>query len=317
MWVDSQPGTGSTFHFYLDLEPYAGELLSQIEAAAGNVGEIVQGLSILVVDDNEVNRDVARMLLEKHNSVVTAVNGLDALRQLGKQPFDVVLMDVQMPLMDGLVTTAIIRSLEQGLPLRHELPRDVVGDLESRHWTGHVPVIAMTAHAMGGDREMCLAAGMDNYITKPFQPEQLRDVFRGLPRENANSWKRPEKESERGKVSSPSKLSDIPVIHARVAAHLQAATRLTVEQIEQVMAAARRSISGNLAKATEALKAEDYKTLRIVSHTLKGTLLQCGLTEMAGEVEKIELEDRNDQSLPYKSVFEKLHHNLAGLLGSE
>ncbi len=316
MWVDSQLGTGSTFHFYIDLEPYAEELLSQTETTASDVDEVVQGLSILVVDDNEVNRDVARMLLEKHNSVVTAVNGLDALRQLGKQPFDVVLMDVQMPLMDGLVTTTIIRSLEQGLPLKRDLPIDVVGDLESRCWTGHIPIIAMTAHAMGGDREMCLAAGMDNYITKPFQPEQLIGVFRGLPKSDANRCRRLEKESEGQEVSSPSKISDVPVILARVATHLRTATRLTGAQSEQVLAAARRSISGNLAKAMEALKEADYKTLGTAAHTLKGTLLQCGLPEIAAVAETIEVAARDDRNLPYQILLEELNEKLTGMASS-
>jgi two-component system, sensor histidine kinase len=177
MWVDSQVKAGSTFHFVLDFEPSGVEELSPAPADAG---QMVRGLSILVVDDNEVNRDVAQLFLENDHTVVTASDGLEALHALGRQPFDMVLMDVQMPLMDGLTTTAIIRSLEQGRPHCQELPDDLVRTLGGRLLGGHLPIIAMTAHAMGGDREMCLVAGMDSYITKPFQPAQLTEVCRGL-----------------------------------------------------------------------------------------------------------------------------------------
>jgi two-component system, sensor histidine kinase len=180
MWVESRIETGSTFHFVLDFEPSAVEESSPAPASADAVGRMVRGLSILVVDDNEVNRDVAQLFLEKDHFVVTAHDGLEALRLLAKQPFDAVLMDVQMPLMDGLATTAIIRSLEKGRPHSQELPGDLARTLGRRLLGGHLPIIAMTAHAMGGDREMCLVAGMDSYITKPFQPKQLMEMCRVL-----------------------------------------------------------------------------------------------------------------------------------------
>ncbi len=112
-------------------------------------------LNILLTDDNEFNRRVGRMKLEKHNHAVTVVgSGQEALDALDKTAFDVVLMDVQMPDMDGLEATAAIRRKEEA--------------------TGrHIPVIAMTAHAMKGDRERFLAAGMDGYVAKPVRDEEL------------------------------------------------------------------------------------------------------------------------------------------------
>src|SRR5262249_45340756 len=105
--------------------------------------------------DNVVNRCMAAGLLKKRGYIVEAVeNGQEALQALDCQQFDLVLMDVEMPEMDGLDATREIRRQEEG--------------------TGeHLPIVAMTAHAMSGDRERCLAAGMDDYIQKPVNPKQL------------------------------------------------------------------------------------------------------------------------------------------------
>ena len=112
-------------------------------------------LRILLAEDNPVNQKVAlRMLEQQGHSVVLVGDGREALAAFGRGPFDLVLMDVQMPDMDGFEATAAIRDLERG--------------------TGtHTTVFAMTAHALAGDRERCLAAGMDGYIAKPIRKEDL------------------------------------------------------------------------------------------------------------------------------------------------
>jgi len=118
---------------------------------------------ILLAEDNVVNQFLARKLLEKHGYHVTvADNGQRVLSTLAAEPFDIVLMDVQMPEMTGLEATSIIRQREQ-----------LTG--------GHVPIIAMTAHAMKGDRERCLAVGMDGYVSKPIRPQELYDTLENLP----------------------------------------------------------------------------------------------------------------------------------------
>ena len=106
-------------------------------------------IGILLAEDNDVNQRVALRILQKagHN-VETAVNGVEVLKALDQTAFDLILMDVQMPKMDGFEATAAIREKEKGR-------------------RRHIPIIATTAHAMNGDRERCLAAGMDDYISKP------------------------------------------------------------------------------------------------------------------------------------------------------
>ncbi len=165
---------------YLTKPVRRGELLETILGILGNqtansdqvripkhrsVNERRSGIRILLAEDNPVNQMVALRLLEKqgHRVLVTG-NGREALLALEKtafRGFDLVLMDVQMPEMDGLEATAAIREREQG--------------------TGsHVPIVAMTAHAMKGDRERCLAAGMDDYIAKPIRSQQLLEIIENL-----------------------------------------------------------------------------------------------------------------------------------------
>jgi CheY-like chemotaxis protein len=114
-----------------------------------------QRLRVLIAEDNRINQVLARRLLEQHgHTVVVAGNGREALAEVESSSFDVVLMDVQMPEVDGLEATAMIRTNERS--------------------TGkHLPIIALTAHAMKGDHERCLAAGMDGYISKPLEPAEL------------------------------------------------------------------------------------------------------------------------------------------------
>jgi signal transduction histidine kinase/DNA-binding response OmpR family regulator len=132
------------------------------DAAAAPPAEGARPLGVLLAEDNTVNQRLALRLLEKQgHQVVVANNGREAVEAVERETFDVVLMDVQMPQMNGFEATAAIRAAERG--------------------TGrHVPIIALTAHAMKGDRERCLAAGMDGHVTKPIQGKALMELLAGL-----------------------------------------------------------------------------------------------------------------------------------------
>ncbi len=122
---------------------------------------------ILLVEDNAVNQRLACRILENGgHTVVVAENGREALDALGRESFDLVFMDVQMPEMDGLEATAAIRRRENGSNV-------------------HIPIVAMTAHAMAGDRQRCLAAGMDGYLAKPVRARELLETA-------AKHWEREE-----------------------------------------------------------------------------------------------------------------------------
>jgi CheY-like chemotaxis protein len=119
------------------------------------------GLRVLVAEDNATNQKLLSALLDQQGHTVTVVgNGRLAVERVAQQPFDVILMDVQMPEMSGLEATAAIRKQEDG--------------------TGrHLPIVALTARAMGGDREQCLAAGMDAYVSKPLKASELFAAMEG------------------------------------------------------------------------------------------------------------------------------------------
>lgn len=119
-------------------------------------------MNVLLAEDNKVNQLLATKLLRKRgHQVQVAQNGREAFEMYQKQNFDIVLMDVQMPEMDGFEATAAIRNWEVKTAKR-------------------TPILALTAHAMAGDREICLERGMDGYITKPIQSDQLEEGMQSL-----------------------------------------------------------------------------------------------------------------------------------------
>jgi signal transduction histidine kinase/ActR/RegA family two-component response regulator len=165
IWVESVLGQGSQFHFTAKLgqgKPGVASRTQTDSALPATLQTMLKAsrkLRVLLAEDNAVNQRIACRVLEKRGYEVTvAADGHAALAALDRAAFDVVLMDVQMPQMDGFETTAAIRARE----------RD----------TGrHLPVIAMTAHAMQGDRERCLAAGMDDYLSKPLKVPELLELL--------------------------------------------------------------------------------------------------------------------------------------------
>jgi CheY-like chemotaxis protein len=165
LWLESHPGKGSTFSFVVELpihrraidmeEPVLPDRTIFQDAA-------VRSLRVLLAEDTRANQKLVLHILGKRgHTVEIAENGQLAVDSLCRQPFDVVLMDVQMPVMDGFQATAAIRKLKNSN-------------------RAQVPIIAMTAHALKGDEDRCLAAGMDAYVSKPVACEKLIETVERL-----------------------------------------------------------------------------------------------------------------------------------------
>ncbi|HMF97949.1 MAG TPA: response regulator, partial [Vicinamibacterales bacterium] len=219
-------------------------------------------LHVLLAEDNAVNQRLAASLLERRGHRVTiAANGREAVDAVKHHAFDVVLMDVQMPEMGGFEATAAIRAMENARDAR-------------------IPIVAMTAHAMKGDRERCLAAGMDEYLTKPLDPRQLcalvERIVDGEPPTGAAA-----------EVAVP----DVPTqVLARVGGDRQLLaeiSRLFVDDAPR-----------HLERIRQALDARDGESLRRAAHGLKGAAANFdaeGVVDAARTLEEIGRTGRFDQ----------------------
>ena len=170
MRVESTPGQGSRFSFTIPVA--VGSELAALPAApvGASVSQQVAAsaptqIHVLLAEDNKINQMVATRMLEKLGCKVTvAQDGVQAVEQVSREKFDLILMDCHMPNMDGFAATAAIRALEQRVGTAGGLQRHII--------------IAQTANAMEGDRETCLAASMDDYMTKPFTSDTLAAVLK-------------------------------------------------------------------------------------------------------------------------------------------
>ncbi|HIJ79841.1 MAG: ATP-binding protein [Desulfobulbaceae bacterium] len=179
--VESTEGSGSTFYFTAIFkkdrsapsQPHSVTTETDSQTKTPTIT-----LHILLVEDNYINQELAKIILEqKGHKISTAMNGLEALETLANEKIDAILMDVQMPKMDGITATKIIRRCEnERMPSAKE-HQELILKLNEKLLGTRTPIIAMTAHAMAGDREKCIEAGMDEYVTKPFQPDEVCKVL--------------------------------------------------------------------------------------------------------------------------------------------
>jgi len=220
----------------------------------------IRGAHILLVEDNELNREVAIGLLEDaHLSIDQAENGAIAVQRLSKSDYDLILMDMQMPVMDGITATKAIRSNPRFASL---------------------PIIAMTANAMDRDREMCLAAGMNDHLAKPVDPDEL---YRALLQ-----WIRPRAASATASAASasvsisfptiPSGDLLIPGIDTKTALKRTGGNRKRYESLLQRFADSQSHVVDDIRAA---LAAKDFPTAQRFAHSLKGAAANLGANALA------------------------------------
>ncbi|HVX11723.1 MAG TPA: PAS domain S-box protein [Pirellulales bacterium] len=231
-------------------------------------------LRVLLAEDSVVNQKLAVYLLEKWGHRVTVVNnGREAVARVEAEPFDLVLMDVQMPEMDGLEATAILRRQEAGT-------------------SRHIPIVAMTAHAMVGDRERCLEAGMDNYLSKPIRARELlaviEQVIAGVPKP-ANG------DHETSAVDWAAALE-----------RLQGDREL----LEELVGVIRQEGPKLLADVREAIQRGDAPALKLSAHTLKGSLSNFAAADAAEAARRLELIGKHGDLAEAPQALVLLEHEL-------
>lgn len=262
--VKSQEGKGTEFWFTLPIHLAKEKALTVANVIDTHSNKNRKdSLSILLVEDNQINQLVAQNILAKLNCKVTLANdGQDALDALQTNRFDLILMDVQMPVMDGLEATRRIRKMEFEGKIPHQ-------------W-----IIAMTANAMQGDRDICLQAGMDDYISKPIQPKDLRE-----------------------------KLSLQPIIESPLAMEVKSSfstkpleDRLMGDQemVQLILSSFLEDIPKQLEQLQESLNQADWHTVSRIAHTIKGASANVGADEfslLASHLEQA-LHDRPAEKMP-------------------
>lgn len=258
--VETLLGVGSRFFFEVEVHPILRSSEENNAGAAGSslpatplqrkhlVGGKRTGLRVLLAEDNAVNQRLAVGLLERMgHRVVIAPNGADAVNAYQTQRFDVILMDLQMPEMDGLAATRLIRKIE-------------------RRSKRHVPIIAMTAHAMAGDRQRCLNSGMDDYLSKPIR---IADLEQKLEQLGGVILKQP------SRVQTDSMILDVELLQALAA--IDQDWELWQGMVQAFQEEARDLVTA-LRAATDQ---RDWAGLSQASHSLKGSALAFHAAELA------------------------------------
>lgn len=258
-----------------------------------------QILKILVVEDNPVNQLVARRLLERHGfKAVIAEDGFKAIAAYGAESFDLVLMDIQLPQMDGYEVTRRIREMQQKSGRR-------------------VPIVAMTANAMKGDREKCLEAGMDDYVSKPVQPMKLFQVIENVchPKDGKAGGAEAEDEpfGAGGVSGAGAEAPRAAAADPRAAAYEEHAPKVLDREeglshmggdeslYREILKIFLEDAPGQIDRIRKALAAEDSRMVECEAHALKGSAANIGalsFSRAALELENAAEENRLENAAP-------------------
>jgi len=274
IWVESELGRGSCFHFTVQLMRGDADRLQQRLVDSGNAAHSLHGARILLVEDNGLNQELAKALLLKKGIFVTAVwNGREALEILGTESFDGVLMDIQMPVMDGYAAAREIRKQPQFVNL---------------------PIIAITADVMTGDREKAEAAGMNGFIGKPLNEDEMFSVM-------ARCIKRV-KPSRAEEVNNEMK-QDLPSYEMLVGIDVEQGIAISQNDHElycQMLILFCESLPEFAEELLTARQSGDLQAISRVAHGLKGVAANVGATgirQTAQELQSLCREDGASETL--------------------
>ncbi|WP_446008573.1 PAS domain S-box protein [Candidatus Electrothrix sp.] len=306
IYLKSTLGVGSVFSFNILLEE-AKDPMTSTEQQQESLTSSKRCLDILLVEDNPANQRLAVIILEKQGQKVTvANNGLEALSYLSRQHFDLIFMDMQMPIMDGLTATRYIRQVEQGVAI--DLPElDTVSDqLHDRLVNGHLYIVAVTANAMYEDRKQCLEAGMDEYLSKPYKKYSLLKILHNFDEKSTSHALPPSSEQ-------PEKEGDVAVSWDEVMQHLMKHFELEQEDARTVLTTYAESLAQGLIDLRQHMDNGEGAEAGRQAHAMKGGLLNLGLNQHAETAFALEKELPNQIEERHFSLLEKLAEALKEL----
>ncbi len=306
IYLKSTLGVGSVFSFNILLEE-AKDPMTSTEQQQESLTSSKRCLDILLVEDNPANQRLAVIILEKQGQKVTvANNGLEALSYLSRQHFDLIFMDMQMPIMDGLTATRYIRQVEQGVAI--DLPElDTVSDqLHDRLVNGHLYIVAVTANAMYEDRKQCFEAGMDEYLSKPYKKYSLLKILYNFDEKSTSHALPPSSEQ-------PEKEGDVAVSWDEVMQHLMKHFELEQEDARTVLTTYAESLAQGLIDLRQHMDNGEGAEAGRQAHAMKGGLLNLGLNQHAETAFALEKELPNQIEERHFSLLEKLAEALKEL----
>jgi len=293
VWVESSLGKGSSFYFTVGFEvsvftpsisskEHIGQQVNNTEQKA------MDSLQILLVEDEFINQKVAMKMLDNQgHKVILASNGRQAIELFASEQFDIVFMDIQMPEMDGIQTTAAIRELEK----------------QSGN-NRHVPIVAMTAYAMKGDRERLMASGMDEYISKPLDSNLLNSLLaKVFSDRTANVRDDEEQIPEEPKEDLANEYVD----------QLLGVCQGDVETVKAVISCFLENGTQYMRNIEQAVEQKDAAQIKLSAHRLKGAATYFGNQTVVAYAAQLENMGKIEQLAEVDRVFEQLQVAIAEL----
>ena len=249
--IESEKNKGTTIHVFLNLKK--GDRSNLKSAHLETASTSLKNISILLVEDSDMNRMVAQNSLQHYSCKVTeAENGVEALKILKKENFDIILMDIQMPEIDGIETTKIIRNK---LKL-------------------NIPIVALTANAFKSEIEKCKKAGMNDYITKPFNETNLIETIA------KHTIKKGNKILKTAEITDNQKLYDLSSLNNLSRGNKKFVEKMIIIFIEQT--------SSTIEKVEKAIENKNYKEITQLIHKIKPSIEAVGVISILDDIKKLE-----------------------------
>ncbi|PIE59056.1 MAG: hybrid sensor histidine kinase/response regulator [Desulfobulbus propionicus] len=285
--VQSVVGLGSTFSFSILLPKASVQQLPQPQEKTEKIG-CYEKLHVLLVEDNKGNQEFATAILKGAGHLVTvAENGLDALKLLSNDDsFDLILMDVQLPLLDGLATTRCIRKVEQEGKTGLAQGIDIEKQLATRLYGKHLYIVAMTANAMLSDKERCQKAGVDSFLAKPYTRTKLLSVLHNCPTATQKNGR----ETDEKKTSPGSTTNQAPLhLYENCYQYLLKNFALDHEKVTHVLESFIDVLKEGMEELHSSILSGNRNDILFYSHKIKGALYSIDikeLAELAGDIEE-------------------------------